>query len=86
VQGENAIIAFQIFLSEISNFILFFSVTIYCRSRDSSVGIVTKLRDERFGFGVQTAARDFSLLENVQNVSGTHPNSYSVGKDILSRS
>jgi hypothetical protein len=54
-----------------SNLILL--ITAY---RDSSVGIATGWT-ARVRF--LTGARDFYLLHSVQTVSGTHPDSYSMG-------
>jgi hypothetical protein len=41
-------------------------------------GVATRLRAGQFGVQIPVGARDFSLLENVQNCSGAHPASYSV--------
>jgi hypothetical protein len=54
-------------------------------SRDSSVGIVTRLRTGPFGVRIPVETRNFSHLQNVQTVSETLPASYSLGISIISR-
>jgi hypothetical protein len=46
------------------------------RSRDSVVGIVTNIRTGRSGVRIPAEARDITLRQYVQTVSGSHPTSY----------
>jgi hypothetical protein len=48
-------------------------------SRDSVVSIVTKIRAGRCGVRIPAMGRDLPLLQDVQTITGTHPDSYSVG-------
>jgi hypothetical protein len=52
-------------------------------SRDSSVGVVTRLRAGDRGSGVRFPAgtENFSLHYRVQNGSGAHPASYPMGTE-----
>jgi len=69
-----------------------FRVTLYTvtqhqlrdRSRDSSVSIVTRLQTEGSGVWFPAEARDFRLLENVQNLSESRPFSYNVTGAVFS--
>lgn len=45
---------------------------------------MTKLRTGRSGLPFPVGSRDFSLLQNVQTVSGVHAVSYSVVTGVLS--
>jgi len=54
-------------------------------SRDSVVGIVTRLRPERSGDWIPPGAETFCLLRNVQTGSGAHATFYSVGTGFTSR-
>jgi hypothetical protein len=53
-------------------------------SRDSVVGIVTKLQSGRSSARIRAAARNISLLENVQADCGAHPASYPMPTRALS--
>jgi hypothetical protein len=62
----------------------FASITLSVRSRDSSVGIATRLRTGRSAFhdSIPGGAGNFSLHHRVQNGSGAHPASYSMGTRV----
>jgi hypothetical protein len=51
----------------------------------SIVGMATRLQAGQSGVRILVGARDFSLLQNIHTVSGTHPASCSVGMGILSQ-
>jgi hypothetical protein len=51
-------------------------------SRDSSVGIATKVRMGRSGFLVSETLRDLSLLRNVQTGCEAHKACYSTGTRV----
>jgi hypothetical protein len=56
-----------------------------CRLRqENAIRRVNRLQAGQFGVWIPVGARDFLLLQNVQNGFGTHPSSYSVGTGILS--
>ena len=55
------------------------------RSQDSSVSIVTRVHAERPRnlssiYGIE---HDFSLLQSIENGSGDHTTSYSMGKKVI---
>jgi hypothetical protein len=54
-------------------------------SRDSVIGIVTRLRAGWTGVQVPAGARDFLFSKTVQTSSGGHPTSFSMGTGFLSR-
>ena len=53
-------------------------------SRDSVLGMVTKLRGVRSEFRIPTGGRAVSLVRNVQFGCEAHPPSYSVGMGAVS--
>jgi hypothetical protein len=61
-------------------------ILLYCKSRDSSVGIALGYRLEDRGSRVRfpAGAGNFSLHYCVQNGSGAHPTSYPMGTGALS--
>ena len=46
---------------------------------------MTRLVDGRSGVRILTEPKDFSLLQNAQTGSGTHPDSYSISIGVRSR-
>ena len=57
-----------------------FLPNIFYRMLDSVVGTITRLRGAgRFAFRIPAGVKDFSVLQNVQTGSGSHPASCSTG-------
>jgi hypothetical protein len=57
-----------------------FLLSIFGKSRDSSVGIVTGYGLDNYGVGFESWwGQEFSLLHVVQTGPGTHPASYPMG-------
>jgi hypothetical protein len=48
-------------------------------------GVATMLRSAQSEVRILVGSRDFSLFQNFRNCSGTHPASYSVGTEVISR-
>ena len=57
----------------------------YFLRRDSSNGIVTRLWAGRSGVWTLAESKEFSIRQNVNTVSGVHPDSYSMDTEIISR-
>jgi hypothetical protein len=57
--------------------------TILTGNRDSSVGIVARLRTGRFRFRLPVGVRGLSLLHDVQTAGEIHSTSYATGAGVL---
>jgi hypothetical protein len=64
---------------------LSFNTSLMEGSRGSIVGMATVLQAGQSGVQIPLKARDFSLLQNTQTSSGTHPASYIMATTVLSR-
>jgi len=53
-------------------------------SRGSAVGVVTRLQAGRSGIRIPVGAGDFSVSQNLQTGSGSHPALYLMGAGVLS--
>jgi hypothetical protein len=73
---------FSSFVSHLLPFIISFSLFVSSSSRDSEVGVASKLRIGRPGIGIPERAKDFSVLQNVHTGFGAHATFSSMGTGI----
>jgi len=72
----------SLYIRQTNLFILFRETNL---GRDSSVSLVTRLRDGRYGFRIPEGQVIWFFIFGTQIGSGAHPASYSMGRGVLSR-